>query len=73
VKIVRDLLTRAPYSLDSRTHPLRKRVTNVAYVGKLLARVHSLLATRGFIHERGLSNAESVGRPSGGLQIWPGI
>lgn len=68
MKTVRKLVTRAPGSLDS-----RKSATNVAHVGKLLTRVHSSLATRDFILERGPSNAESVGRPSGGLQIWLGI
>lgn len=73
MKILRKLVTRAPGSPDSRTYPLGKSATNVAPVGKLLTKAHSSLATRDFIPESGPSNAESVGIPSGGLQIWLGI
>lgn len=65
MKILRKLVTRA--------YPLGKNATSVAPVEKFLAKAHNLLATRDFILERGPSNAESVGRPSGGLQIWLGI
>ena len=73
MKIVRKLVIRTLDSLGSRTYPLGESATNVPLVGKLLARAHNSLATRDFILERGPSNAESVGRPSGGLQIWLGI
>lgn len=73
MKTVRKLVIRGLGSLDLRTSPLGESATNVARVGKLLTRAHNSLATRDFILERGPSNAESVGRPSGGLQIWLGI
>lgn len=73
MKIVRKLVIRTPDSLGSRIYPLGESATNVPRVGKLLARAHNSLATRDFILERGPSNAKSVGRPSGGLQIWLGI